>query len=139
MATKQVGLGTLVKVDENDDGSGHTTMTIVMDATPPARSRVLVDQTALDDTLQTYAPGIESFSEFKFNQYWHPGDTVHQHVDTLFGAKTIVEWQVVYPFATPVTDEFEGFVSAMTPGTIQHNGIISREVTVQRTGAITRT
>lgn len=139
MATKQVGLGTLVKVDENDDGNSHTTMTVVMDATPPARTRTRVDQTALSDTLATYAPGIEEHSEFKFRQFWHPGDTVHQHIDTLFGNSTIVEWQIVYPFGTPVTDEFEGWVSDMTPATITKDEIISREVTVQRTSAITRT
>lgn len=139
MATKQIGLGTLVKVDENDDGTSHTTLTIVMDATPPPRTRVRVDQVSLDDLLATDAPGIEDKSDFVFNQYWHPGDTVHQHVDTLFGAKTIVEWQCVYPFGTPVTDEFEGWVAAMEPSTITHNGIISRRVTVHRTSAITRT
>ena len=139
MANKQVGLGTLVKVDEDDNGTTHTTLTVVMDATPPPRTRQRVDQTSLDDTLATDAPGIEDKSDFVFTQYWHPGDTVHQHVDTLFGAKTIVEWQIVYPFGTPVTDEFEGWVASIEPQQIGVATMISRRVTVHRTSATTRT
>lgn len=139
MATKQIGLGTLVKVDENDDGTSHTTVTIVMDATPPARKRARIGQTSLDDTLETFAAGIESASEFQFTQYWHPTDTVHASLDTLFGAKTVVEFQVVYPFATPITDEFEGWVSDLEPQQISVDGMIMRRVTIQRNSAITRT
>lgn len=138
MATKQIGLGTLVKVDEDDSGTTFTTCTILMDATPPARTRTRVDQTALDDTLATYAPGIEEHSEFKFKQFWHPTDTQHASIDTLFGAKTIVIWTITYPFGTPIVDTFEGWVSDLTPATITKDEVISREVTIQRTTAITR-
>jgi predicted secreted protein len=138
MATKQIGLGTIVKVDEDDSGSGFTTVTVVMDATPPKRERETVDCTSLDDTLQTYAPGIEKHSEFTFTQYWHPTDTQHASIDTLFGSKALVLWQVVYPFASSITDQFEGWVSALEPQTIKHNEHITRKVTIQRTGAITR-
>jgi len=138
MATKQIGLGTLVKVDEDDSGSTFTTCTILMDTTPPKRERELVDQTALTDTLQTYAAGIEKHSEFSFTQYWHPTDTQHASIDTLFGAKTEVIWNIVYPFSSPITDSFEGFVSSLEPSTIKHNEVISRKVTIQRTSAITR-
>lgn len=139
MATKQIGLGTLVKVDEDDSGSVFTTCTIVMDATPPARKRARIGQTSLDDTLETFAPGIESASEFQFTQYWHPTDTQHASIDTLFGAKTIVLWQIVYPFAAPITDQFEGWVSDLEPQQISVDGMIMRRVTIQRTSAITRT
>lgn len=138
MATKQIGLGTLVKVDEDDSGSTLTSCTLVMDVTPPKRERELVDQTALDDTLQSYAAGIEKHSEFTFTQYWHPTDTQHVSIDTLFGAKTLVLWNIVYPFASAITESFEGFVSAMEPGTVKHNEMITRKVTIQRTGAISR-
>lgn len=138
MATKQIGLGTLVKVDEDDGGSGFTTCTIVMDVTPPKRERELVDCTALDDTLATYSAGIEKHSEFTFTQYWHPTDTQHASIDTLFGSKAAVLWNIVYPFASAITESFEGFVSAVEPGTVKHNEHITRKVTIQRTGSISR-
>lgn len=139
MAAKLLGLGTVAKVDENDDGTSHTVVTLVTELTPPARSRELIDATTLSDTLATYSPGIEQHSEYVFTQYWEPGDSQHESIDTLFGSKAIVEWQVVYTNGTPKTDEFEGFVSALTPAAITINGIVSRSVTIQRTSAVTRT
>ena len=138
MATKQVGLGALVKVDDDGDAS-FTTVGLTRSITPPPRSRALVDGTALEDDLAVNEAGIEEASELSFTQFWHPGDTNHEIMDTLFGSKAKVDWQIVYPFATPVTDEFEGFVSALAPEQIEPGNIISRQVTVQRTGAITRT
>lgn len=137
MAAHQLGLGTLIKVDENDDGASHTTCTLVTEATPPARKRERIDKTTLSDTLSTYGMGIETHSEFVFTQYWEPGDTQHESVDTLFGAKTVVEWQVVYVDAT--VDEFEGIVSDIEPDPIKKDNFLMRKVTIQRTGAITRT
>lgn len=139
MASKLLGLGTVVKVDENDDGSSHTTCTLVMNVTPPARERELIDGTTLSDTLATYEIGIEQHSEFVFTQVWEPGDTQHESIDTLFGSKAVVEWQIVYTNGTPKTDEFEGVVSRIGPQTIETNNLVMREVTVQRKGVITRT
>jgi hypothetical protein len=139
MATKQIGLGTIVKVDDDDSGSTFTTVTVLVDATPPPRNRVRVDVTALDDTLATDEMGIEDKSDFVFTQYWHPGDTNHQIVDTLFGSKAEVLWQVVYPFTVAVTDQFNGKVAGLVPSQITTNGTIQRQVTIHRTGAITRT
>jgi hypothetical protein len=138
MASKYIGLGTLFKVDENDDGTSHTTITLVITGTPPARKRERIDGTALADTLSTFEPGIEQHSEMMFTQFWEPGDTQHESIDTLFDAKTVVEWQIAYTTAG-VVDEFEGWVSDMEPEPIVHNGIFQRKVTIQRTSAITRT
>lgn len=137
MASVQLGLGTLVKVDEDDTGSTFTTCTLITTCTPPARERELVDATALADTLSTYSAGIEKHSEFTFDQYWEPGDTQHESIDILFGAKTKVLWNVVYVDGT--TDSFEGFVSKMAPNAIKMNEHLQRAVAIQRTGAITRT
>jgi hypothetical protein len=137
MANKYLGLGTVLKVDEDDNGSGHTTITLVVDATPPARKRVRIDGTVLADTLSTYELGMEDFSEFSFSQLWDPIDTQHASLDTLFGAKTVVEWQIVY--TSGETDEFEGYVSALEPQALTKDGLNSRKVTVQRKSATTRT
>lgn len=137
MANKYLGLGTVLKVDEDDNGSGHTTITLAVDATPPARKRVRIDATVLSDTLSTYKMGMEDFSEFSFNQLWDPIDTQHASLDTLFGAKTVVEWQIIY--TSGETDEFEGYVSALEPGTLAKDNLNQRKVTVQRKSATTRT
>jgi len=137
MASKYLGLGSVFKVDEDDNGTGHTTITLTVDGTPPARKRVRIDATALTDTLSTYKMGMEDFSEFSFNQFWDPVDTQHASIDTLFANKTVVEWQIVY--TSGETDEFEGYVSAIEPATIVKDQLLMRKVTVQRKGDITRT
>jgi hypothetical protein len=137
MATKHVALGTVIAVDVAG-GSSFTTITLAMDATPPARKRVKVDQTALSDTLATFAPGIEDHSEYKFNQYWHPTDSQHASLDTIFGTGIEAAWKITYPFSTPILDTFNGWVSDLEPATLQTSGMIMRGVAVQRTTALTR-
>jgi hypothetical protein len=137
MADKNLALGSVVKVDHDADAT-YTVVGNVTSVTPPGRKRVRVDQTALADTLKTYALGIEDFSEFTFAQYWDPGDTNHEIIDTLFGNNTDVNWQCLYGSAPIQTDQFSGKVSDMTPGELTTDGMIMRTVTVQRTGAITR-
>lgn len=132
MATKQIGLGTVVKVNA-------ASITIVVDCTPPARVRADIDQTALDDTLATVAEGIEEASKFMFTQYWHPGDSVHEAIDTLFNSKEEKTINIVYPFTLAVTDAFGGVVCGLEPETVGTNGIIRRKVTINRKTDITRT
>ena len=139
MASKVIGLGSLVKCDFDDDGNSHETVGLTRDLTPPGRAYNLVEAVALEDTLEVAELGIEERSEFTFTQFWKPGDTGHEKIDTLFNNKTEVEWQIVYPLASPITDEFLGKVSAIAPEQITPKGTISRAVTVQRTSAITRT
>lgn len=139
MASKPIGLGSLVKCDFDGDGTTHETVGLTRDLTPPGRAYNLVEAVALEDTLEVAELGIEERSEFSFAQFWKPGDTAHEKIDTLFDDKDEVEWQIVYPLATPITDEFLGKVSAISPEQITPKGTITRTVTVQRTSAITRT
>jgi hypothetical protein len=131
MATRQIGLGTVVDFDENS-------VTLMVDVTPPARTRTTVDQTAIDEELATYAPGIEEHSEFSFTQFWHPTDAAHAALDALFDSKEEVDFIIKYPFALEVTDTFTGVVSALEPETITRDGVITRKVTVQRMSDTTR-
>jgi len=137
-ASKAIGLGTVAAVDAAG-GSSHVTVTLVVDMTPPARSRVLTDRTALSDSLATNAVGGEQHSQYEFTQYWHPKDTNHEIIDTLFGSKAIASWKITYPFGTPINETFRGWVSGLEPETITRDGIITRKVTIQRTTDISRT
>lgn len=137
MASKYLGLGTLFKVDEDDSGSTFTTITLCIDGTPPKRSRVRIDATALTDTLSTYKMGMEDFSEFSFTQFWDPLDTQHVSLDTLFAAKTQVIWTITY--TSGEVDSFEGFVSELSPTTVAKDQLLQRKVVVQRKTDTTRT
>lgn len=131
MASKLLGLGTVVTCNS-------VTVTLIVDATPPARKRVNIDGSVLSETLATYEAGIEDFSEYMFTHLWEPGDTVHEGIDTLFGSKAEVSFTIVYSDSSTTTETFNGKVSDLEPQPITKDGLLSRKVTVQRTGAISR-
>jgi hypothetical protein len=130
-----LGLGTLNKVDDDDSGSGYTTLSLMVEITPPPRVRVRVDDTALEDTLATDSMGIEDKSDYSFTHYYDPGATNDTIAVTLFGSKAQVLWQITY--ADSGTETFEGIVAAIEPQPIKHNEHLMRKVTVHRRTAST--
>lgn len=129
-----LGLGTVLAVDDDDSGTVFTTISLAINATPPARTRVLVPGTALADTLATYEAGIEDFSSYTFDHYYEPNETNGNLMTTLFTNKTKVLWQITYTSAD--IEQFEGFVSGVEPQQIVTDQLYMRRITIQRTGAI---
>lgn len=137
MASKQVALGTFFKID--DDTLGFDNQTLVQEITPPPRMRAQIDADELQDTLSVPELGIEEKSEVQYMQIWHPGDTEHEKLDTLFGSMAAFDVQIVTPHATPVTDEFSAKCVGLEPEALGVDGLYRRRVTLVRTTAITRT
>jgi hypothetical protein len=131
MAVKNLGLGTVITCNAVE-------ITLIVDATPPAKKRALIDGSVLADTLATYEPGIEEHSEYIFTHLWEPGDTVHEGLDTLFGSKATIAFTIAYADTGVTTETFNGKVSDLEPQPITKDGLLSRKVTVQRVGAIGR-
>lgn len=134
---KYIGIGTAFGVDDDDSGTVFTTITLVVTATPPARKRVRIPGIALSDTLATYEPGIEDFSEYTYDHYYEPNETNGNLMTTLFANKTKCLFNITYT-STDV-ESFEGFVSDVEPQQIVHDQLYMRRVTIQRTGAISYT
>lgn len=131
MAAKNLGLGTVLTVNS-------VTLTLGIDATPPAKKRALIDGSTLSDSLATYEAGIEEHSEYMFTHFWEPGDTMHEGIDTLFGSKAEVAITLEYTDSGTTTETFNGIVSDLEPQTIQKDNLLMRKVTIQRTGSIGR-
>lgn len=138
MADRQIGNGTLVKVDHDSD-TNFTTVACVNQTTPPGQERAEADATCFEDTVEQMLTGIETASEFVFRQVWDPTDTNHLIIDTLYTSKAEVNWQLVLPFATPITMQFSGVVIGKSPEVIENSSVISRNVRIRRKGAITTT
>jgi hypothetical protein len=130
-----LGLGTLNKVDDDDSGATFTTLSLMVDITPPPRRRVRVDNTALEDTLSTDAAGIEDKSDYEFTHFYDPGATNDTIMGTLFGTKNPILFQITY--ADAGTETFEGIVMELIPQPIKHNENLMRKVVIHRTGSIT--
>jgi len=138
MAAKQIALGTVLKTDIALAAT-FVSMTLVNQITPPPRSREETEGRDLGDTLTVPLQGIEAVSRMEFEQFWQPGDTEHENLDTIFDSKAEADFQIVTPHSTPVTDEFTGQVTALTPQELTVQGAYMRRVTITRTSAITRT
>lgn len=134
---RTLGLGTLIKMDDDDSGSVFTTVTLVTTATPPPRVRVRVSGVALSDTLESDDMGIEAKNDFVFTVMHEPNDTQHAALMTLFGAKTQITWNITY--ASTDIETFEGIVSGLEPGPITHDQFLTLQVTVHRKTASTWT
>lgn len=134
---RTLGLGTLVKVDDDDSGSTFTTITLSVSAKPPGRERALIDGTTLGDTLSTYSFGIEMHSEMTVTVYSEPNDTQHAFIRTLFGAKTQVIWNITY--SSTDIETMEAVISKIEPSDIQIDGLIGETWTLQRMNALAYT
>lgn len=136
--TKQIALGTIFKLDATQGGT-FVAVPLMQNLTPPVRTRAEIESNALGDTLEVPQLGMESKSQMTFAHFWHPGQTEHEKWDTLFDSKDEADVQIVTPHGTPVTDEFTVQVVALTPQTLETNGMFRREITLNRTSDITRT
>jgi hypothetical protein len=140
MATRYLGLGTVLSVDHDADASyADGVIALIINGSPPTREREEVDDTTLEDILQTYTPGIEKHSKYSFKIKWDSADAIHIALLTLFDAKTKVNWRIVFTSATSNTWTFQGWVQQLNIQSIEHNKHYEGDVVVNRTGAITIT
>ena len=128
-------LSTVFKVDDDDSGSGYTTITLLVEADRPKRVRERVENTALEDTLATEAAGIEIAGDVTLTIYSDPGSTQDVIFTTLFANKTQVLFQFLY--ADSGTETFEGIVMAYEPQPSDRRGHQKAKITIARQTAST--
>jgi hypothetical protein len=137
MARKRLGHGTKLKLDT-------TLLGLIRSITPPGQSREAVDVTVLSDAIVDYLDSDPpDQGELKVVLGWEPNDANSELVDTLFKNSNPAlregSWTIEYPFATPTVKEvFTGRIINLTPAQIQSKELITREVTIKLTSAITR-
>ena len=130
-----LGLGTVLKVDDDDSGSGYTTITLLVGGKRPSRVRERVPYDALEDTLAIEAAGIELAGDCTFSIFSDPGSTQDTVFTTLFANKTSVLWQFLFPDSG--TETFEGIVMGYEPEELVRNQFQKCKVTLARQTAST--
>lgn len=130
-----IGLGTVPKVDDDDSGSTFTSVSTVIDIQRPSRTREMVDDGALEDTLLTEFPGIEIAGQSSLLVYSDPGSTQDTLFNTLFAAKTQCLWQYLYSDAG--TETFDAILVGYEPQPIVRNEHQKVRITLARRGAST--
>lgn len=142
MSNKVLGYGSIVKVD-HDDNASFTTVGCIKEITPPPRRLKEVDGTCLEDVRESIDPGIAEATDFVFTQVWKVGEAAPGYIDLLFTnakARTTpydVDWQVIYPQDTPVTEAFTGWVKEISPSVKGNSEYWTRQVTVKTTSVST--
>lgn len=127
---RTLGLGTIIKMDDDDSGSVFTTITLLVSAQPPTRKRARIDGVTLGDTLATDVFGIEEKSDMSFITFWEPADAQHVIFNTLFGAKTQVIWNITYASADIETAEY--VIVELNPQGVTSDGLLQIEVVLAR-------
>lgn len=143
--TRYTGRGALVKANVNNDGNTMVTIGLCTTITPPGASSTPIDCTGLEDTYPVILHGIEEASECTFECLHDPEDTGDDGVETLYGNKLAVTWQII---ATTVnssgttktwTKAFSAKVMGYKPGVVDGSNPIKRTITLHRTSAVTDT
>lgn len=127
---RTLGLGAVVKMDEDDNGSVFTSVTLVTTATPPKRKRIRVSGIALSDTLESDDMGIEAKDDVTMTIMYEPHDTQHAAFDTMYNAKTQLIWNITY--ASADVETFEGILSDIEPGPIVHDQYLTMNIIIHR-------
>jgi len=129
---KTIGHGTVYKI-------GSTAIARVRSITPPTQSRDEADGTTLDSLVKDKIPGDPpDAGEVVLDLVWKPGETNDEVLDTAYKSKTIDTHSIVYPTAVGKTDTFSGWIKSLTPAPIESATVLSRQVTIVLTTAITR-
>lgn len=139
METDRVlGLGTLVKADFAG-GSSYETIACVQEVAPPDSERESVDGTCLDDDREVMLPGIPKATEFSFKALWRSGSDLFEDLKDAHDNKNDVAWQIIWPFETPKTEAFKGWIKKLGRAKAVNKDFLSVEVTVVTTtdGVIT--
>ena len=131
---RQLGLGTIFKVDDDDSGSVFTTITLSLEGTPPNRTRRKIPGEVLGDTLATYMFGIEDYSTVSFVIYCEVNDTQHAMLRTLFTNKSQVLWNFTY--ASADVEQADYVISSIVPRSFGVDTLLAEEITLERMGSI---
>lgn len=136
---KYASTGTLLKYEDPDNAGTFITVAQAKDFSGPDRSVNNTDVTTHDST-NGYAenlPTIKQGGTIDFDLEFDPEDAASQaELTTLFEAKTVLAWYLVFPTTNSARLEFSGHVSSIGVSA-PVDGSLQAPVSIQTTGKIT--
>ena len=141
MGKKATGCGTILSLDESG-GTTYTPVSNIANVTPPSPGeRTQVSAPELDTCIDDPELGMKGPRTFAFTQYWEPGDTDHERLDTMYDANTMGGWQIEYPHGpygvSQPKQTFNGKVQSIGNTQTGPNDTFQRDVVILVNGTIT--
>lgn len=96
-----------------------------------------IDITTLDSTgaYREYLQGFKDAGTLEVTGLYAPGDSSQQSFNTLYQSGKTVEWKITFPDASTLA--FNGFVSGVSYGPIEVDGVPGFGGTIRLTGPVT--
>lgn len=109
--------GTLLKVGNGASPESFTTIPEVHKLTAPSIKFDLLDTTSHDSTsgFKEYIPGLADGENIGFSFWFVPSNSVHQGVRDDSLAKTLRNFEVIFPDASDNTMDQAAYVTMFTP------------------------
>jgi predicted secreted protein len=96
-----------------------------------------IDITTLDSTgaYREYLQGFKDAGTLEVTGLYAPGDSSQQSFNTLYQSGKTVEWKITFPDSSTLA--FNGFVSGVSYGPIEVDGVPGFGGTIRLTGPVT--
>ena len=107
---------------------------------PLTRKRAPIDFTALTDTQeQMLASTLKRGDEVAFTGWWDPANTTHAYLETSYAGGLTEVWTILYADAGAATISFSGFLTELTYGDVNIEGLVEISGKIKMTTLITLT
>ena len=118
---------------------GGTNITQLVNVTAPQMENPEIDTTVLSDTWRNFIASIPDGGELTFTVNYDASTAVHGTLTTNFAAGTSSAWVVTFADTGAATVGFSGPITGFSWGEAAVDNLVTAQVTVKVTGAITIT
>ena len=127
--------GTLVEVESASSGV-YVSVDEVINFSGPGGSAKIIDQTNLQSTRKEKRMGLPDEGSFSLDLNFDSSDAGQARLFSIRNSQTLGNFRVTYSNGT--VDTFSGYVTEFTTSG-QNDDLLKAKVTIEITGAVTRT
>lgn len=135
MSIAIIANGTLLKLGDGASPENFTTVPEMMKLSGPAVKFDLLDVTSHDSVgfFREYIPGLADGDNIAGDMNWRPSNAVHISLRTDSYARTLRNFEMVFPDATDNTVDVATYISNITPSA-DIGAVLKAALTVKITG-----
>jgi hypothetical protein len=139
MAAVIPALGTILEFKATSGGT-YAAVANILSVSFPSASVEAVETSNLGTAVKTYRPGQVDPGDVALELQFDPGDTQHAALRAYVAGGTtpvVAYWRIVAPTTPAKGEEFQGFLTELSPAAEDANGNLEASATIKVSGAIT--